>query len=168
MAKPRQKVKKAKKTSDPLAIALNELAIADRQTARAIRSLSKAILETVEEPSVEDCKFAWKGTKYRARLATAHCQAILAVVDSDGDVLGKVGDLLGVGVTRQAVQCITALSGVLGTDVKTPQGTKVALGCCTYDGGQTSNLSQAQCMQYPGASWDPNHPDCADLKPDSK
>jgi hypothetical protein len=165
MAKPRQKVKKAKKTSDPLAIALNELAIADRQTARAIRSLSKAILETVEEPSVEDCKFVMNGTKYRAKLTTAHCQAIMAVVDSNGDVLGTVGGLLGSGVNQQVVQCIAALTGVLTEGGEIRQGTKVALGCCSYDGGQTSYLSQAQCLQYPDATWDQNHPNCSELKP---
>ena len=165
MAKRRQKGKKIKKTSDPLAIALRELAIADRQTARAIRSLGKAILETVEEPPVEDCKFVWNGTKYRAKLPAAHCQAIMDVVASNGNVLATVGEILGAHVTLQAVQCIAALSGILTSGLKSPLGTKVALGCCTYDGGQTSFLSQAQCLQYTDAAWDQNHPNCSDHEP---
>lgn len=37
----------------------------------------------------------------------------------------------------------------------------VQLGCCVYEGGQTPNLTQAQCNNYDPISWDPHNPSCA-------
>ena len=85
---------------DPLAISLKLLARADRDSARALRFLCKAILTPFPEPDLKACKFVYGKKKYSAKLTPDQCQTILKVVKENGNVLLTVTNLLG-GFTKQ-------------------------------------------------------------------
>ncbi len=164
--------KSAKKKGDPLAILLKLLARADRDTARAVRFLCKAILSPVQEPTFKICKFTYEKKKYSAVMTSDHCRAIQKVVKEQGNVLAEVGSLLS-GETVQVVAAIAALMTSLGEETTgtKPTGTKptstkpVQLGCCAYQGGQTPNLSQSQCNQFSPSTWDSGDPTCTNMRP---
>ncbi len=155
--------KPSKKKGDPLAILLKLLARADRESARAVRFLCKAILTPIQEPSFKTCKFTHEKKKYSVILTSDHCQAILKVVKEKGDVPAEVSKLLG-GETQQVATSIAALMTVLGeadkSRTKPAPAKPVQLGCCVYSGGATPNLSQAQCNQFNPVSWEPSDPNC--------
>jgi len=156
----------SKKSAAPLAIGLGQLATADRQSARAVRFLCKAILTPVEQPAFKKCKFVLDGEKYSAMLTAKHTRAILAVVSQNGNVPATVAALLG-GLTKQVAEDIGALLNDLAESAEMQPGIVVPppLGRCTYAGGQTPNLTNAQCMQYPDPSWNQNDPNCTGLGP---
>ena len=70
---------------------------ADRESARAVRFLCKAILTPIQEPSFKTCKFTHEKKKYSTILTSDHCQAIQKVVKEKGNVPAEVGKLLGSG-----------------------------------------------------------------------
>lgn len=156
--------KRPLKAIDPLAIGLEQLAIADRDATRAVRFLCKALLSPVVKPTFTICKFTIGDKTYKARLTSAHCQAILDVVSQGGNVQVEVGTLLGQ-LSFQIDECIDGLMDQLNVTATSAMATAalahVALGCCIYNGGQTAHLSQAQCNQYNPVSWDPGNADCS-------
>jgi hypothetical protein len=151
--------KASKKKADPLATLLKLLARADREGARAVRILCKAIMEPVQEPSFKTCKFTYEKKKYSATLTSEHCKAILNVVKEQGNVLAEVGLLLAA-ENQQIVASIAGLMVSLTASGKIVAVKPIQLGCCMYMGGPTPNLSQAQCSQFPASSWDPADPNC--------
>jgi hypothetical protein len=150
---------KTKRKIDPLRVSLRLLAIADRDTARAVRLLCKALLEPVQQPVFKVCNFKIGKEKYRRRLTSEHCKAIMKVVHQNGNVEAAVSGILGK-ESHQVADCIGSLMLALESS-SGPVKQSVTLGCCMFDGGgPIPYLSQAQCNQYNPTKWDPTKPDC--------
>jgi len=153
-----------KKKVDPLAVALKQLAIADRETARAVRDLCEALLVPVEKPVFKECKFKLDKKTYRARLWSDQRKKILSIVKSKGNVLKEVSELLGE-LSGAVAGCANSLLGEFSAAEHPAVNQPIKLGCCKYDGGQTANLTQSQCMQYTGSTWDNGDPGCQNIEP---
>jgi hypothetical protein len=156
-----------KKKIDPLAIGLELLAVADKDSARAARSLFEALGEPFEKPALKLCEFKIGKKHYGAKLTSNQSEAILNAVKKNDDVNALVQKLLGAlnrQVSDSANGLIELLEGSVASPVKgkkaSPKITKSVLGCCHYVGGPTASLSQAQCNHYNPESWDPNDPNC--------
>lgn len=164
--------RQTKKKVDPLKVSLKLLAHADRESARAVRSLFKALYMPVQEPAFKVCRFEYENKKYNARVTSDHCQKILAVVRKNGDVAGEVAGLLSA-LSKQVAEDVDHLMNQLGEPAASGKkavakarvlGT-ITLGCCVYQGGSTPNLSQSQCSHYNPVKWDPGNPTCAPHEP---
>jgi hypothetical protein len=159
---------------NPLSVSLKLLVNADRESARATRLLGKAIAISVKPTALKVCEFRVGSKKYHPKITEYQCRTIKSAVSGGGDVLVVVNQLLG-DLSKQIAQCIGDLTNLLGDDSKSGKGKKTGgskqsynnpvLGCCTYVGGQTPNLTQAQCTQYTGSTWDKNYPDCSFGRP---
>ena len=165
MAKVRAKTKKTtKKKIDPLAISLKLLALAVRESMRAIRFLNKAIMSPVQEPKIVNCTFKLHKKRYRARVTVEQAEKILAAVGDNSDVLGVVTGLLST-LTKTIVGDLDEYAVLLGIQAKArarPMGgiKTIPVGCCIYSGGSIPNLTQSQCQQYNPTKWDQNDPNC--------
>jgi len=159
--------KRSSKKPDPIALGLEQLAIADKKSARALRRLFEALLEPSPTPVYKTCRFEIGDTPYKARLTSYQCQLILKVVSENGNVKAAVDGLVG-GLdctVRDAANALAAQLDIASDSAMSDAiSTRIELGCCVYNGGQTPNLSQAQCNQYNG-EWDPKHPDCTHVPP---
>jgi hypothetical protein len=153
-----------KKKPDPLKVALKQLAVADRESARAIRFLCEALMEPVRKAVFKDCEFKYEKKKYKAKLTASQCQTVMTAVDQNENVLQTVSNLLG-GLSCQVGDSANALMEELGITEKLTSSKPIQLGCCEYEGGHTPNLSQAQCNQYSPTNWDPLNPNCTPEKP---
>ncbi|MHB1557516.1 MAG: hypothetical protein ACYC61_08555 [Isosphaeraceae bacterium] len=162
-AKTSAKTKTAAKKSDPLAISLRLLSRADQESREAIRHLCKAVLLRVELPKLVSCKFKLKRKPYHAKVFAEHAVTIMKAVDDGGNVEAAVNNLL----SEMTSQIVGDINGFRDEFAVTPalhktRGTApVALGCCTYIGGQTPNLTQTQCAQFAGSSWNSLDPTCS-------
>ncbi len=152
-----------KKKPDPLKIALQQLALADKESAKALAFLCDALMEPVRKPVFKDCEFKFEKKKYKAKLTAGQCETIMKAVDQN-NALQTVSDLLG-GLSCQIAEGANDLIEQLGITTKMKSTKPIQLGCCEYTGGHTPNLSQAQCNQYSPTNWDPLNPNCTPEKP---
>lgn len=156
------KTKTAAKTSDPLAISLRLLSRADQESREALRHLCKAVLLRVELPKLVSCKFKLKRKPYHAKVFAEHAAAIIKAVKDGSDVEAAVNNFL----SRITAQIVGDINGFRSEFAVTPalhktRGTApVALGCCTYTGGQTPNLTETQCAQFANSYWNSLDPTC--------
>jgi hypothetical protein len=153
---------KKKKKSDHLAILLGLLAIADKESARALKALGKALEVPAEKIRFKTCTFRLSGKPYSARLTVAQREIILDVVDQGGNVFAAAAGFLST-LNVTAAGDWSGLTAIL--DPGTGDSTKIVpLGCCTCSSGQMPNLTQAQCTQFPDSTWT-QPPDCTGQEP---
>jgi hypothetical protein len=146
---------------DPIATALSELVTADKETAKALRFLYKALMQPVQRPDYQRCKFKIGKVHYNCRIWLDQSQAILKVVNAGGNVKAEIDSIVA-GLNCRIVACQQILAESVGVADRAFVIKPVQLGCCVYDGGTTPNLSQAQCNQYNPVQWNPANlnPDC--------
>lgn len=156
-------------TDDPLTISLRLLTRADVAACQAVHDLCEAIYQPVQVPVLVKVAFTLHNVDYHARVTAEHGEQILDAIGDGGDVLMVVNGLLG-NLTKAIVGDLNTFVRVLGdrvaddqkADDQAVQGTQpIPVGCCTYLGGQTANLTQTQCAQYPNSTW--NQGDCPPL-----
>ncbi len=157
-----------KSGSDPLKVSLELLSDADRNAQKAVGNLCEAIGLPVEKPKLIALRFVLQGEHYHARVTADHARKILKAVDGGGDVPKVVNTLLG-NLTKAIAGDLDRFERLLGPRLEEEEKTettvlpeiqKVVLGCCVYIGGPTPNLTQTQCAQYPGSTWQPGTGDC--------
>ncbi len=148
-------------TDDPLTVSLRLLTHADVAACQAVQELCGAIYQPVQVPVLVKVAFTLHNVNYHARVTAEHGEQILDAVGDGGDVLMVVNLLLG-NLTKAIAGDLNTFVKVLGdrvaddqkADERAAQGTQpIPVGCCTYPGGQTANLTQTQCAQYSNSTW---------------
>ena len=145
-----------KEKNDNLRVALRHLARADKEAARALRNLCIAVQNPVQEPDFEYCAFAYDGEEYNFFLTSNQSKKIRDVAAEGGNVQQTVSDFLSP-LTSAAIDGANALLAPLGIPTKK---SAIAKGCCKYDGIKSPGLTQSQCLQYTGSTWDSTDPTC--------
>lgn len=148
-------------TDDPLTISLRLLTRADVAACQAVHDLCEAIYQPVQVPVLVKVAFTLHNVDYHARVTAEHGEQILDAIGDGRDVLKVVNRLLGA-LTKAIAGDLNDFVKLLGdrvdddqkVDARAEQGTQpIPVGCCVYPGGQTPNLTQTQCAQYPGSTW---------------
>jgi hypothetical protein len=149
---------------DPVRVSLRLLTLADRETENALKALGRALLSPVQLPPLIACRFKLGTKTYAGKLTREQSQLVKAALPSPKKVNDVLGKLLGNVLDVAIGECIVGLTDAL-TPASTSRPKRTAgapqRGCCTYNGGQTPNLTQTQCNQYSPISWDPGNPYCS-------
>jgi hypothetical protein len=160
---------KVEKT-DPLRTTLSLLSDCTKEALRAIHFLGKAEETPIALPDMPVCHLDVGEMTYSVKITRFQCEQLKEAGTDYEDVLSAASSLLA-GLSVQVTESATALMELLVDphNLQTPATTSayaaILLGCCTYSGGQTPNLSQSQCSHYNPTKWDPDNPTCTREKP---